>query len=39
MRFLLRFVGERIGGDPKRSVAEELLGIELSVRDGENLPE
>lgn len=42
MRFLLRFMGERITGDSpesKRSVVEELLGKDLSVVDDENLPE
>lgn len=44
MRFLLRFVGERITRDSpesKRCVEEELelLGLGLLVKDGEYVPE
>lgn len=42
MRFLLRFIGERItrdSPDSERCKAEELLDLGLAVKDGESLPE
>jgi hypothetical protein len=42
MRFLLRFIGERIARDSpdsERRKVEELLALGLAVKDGESLPE